>query len=297
MGQLRIVIETPEPVRLRDYLRRRTGVSARLLTQLKQSPEGILCNGVPWRTVDLVRAGDVVVLTMPEGRGLEPNPALRVPAVLETAHYIVYDKPTGMPVHPSAKHRRDTLGNYFAACMPSHTFRAANRLDRDTSGLCMIAKDAYTAGALQGKLDKRYYAVLCGRLTRDGTISAPIARAEASIITRCVREDGQPAVTHYRVLGCSPDYTAVEIRLETGRTHQIRVHFAHLGYPLAGDDLYGGSCRDIGRQALHCGRLFWRDPVTGQPCSAVSPWRREMQQLVPQVQLDWRNLNEEDCEF
>ena len=172
-----------------------------------------------------------------------------------------------------------------------------NRLDRDTSGLCMIAKDAYTAGALQGKLDKRYYAVLCGRLTRDGTISAPIARAEASIITRCVREDGQPAVTHYRVLGCSPDYTAVEIRLETGRTHQIRVHFAHLGYPLAGDDLYGGSCRDIGRQALHCGRLFWRDPVTGQPCSAVSPWRREMQQLVPQVQLDWRNLNEEDCEF
>lgn len=297
MGQLRIVIETPEPVRLRDYLRRRTGVSARLLTQLKQSPEGILCNGVPWRTVDLVRAGDVVVLTMPEGRGLEPNPALRVPAVLETAHYIVYDKLTSMPVHPSAKHRRDTLGNYFAACMPSHTFRAVNRLDRDTSGLCMIAKDAYTAGALQGKLDKRYYAVLCGRLTRDGTISAPIARAEASIITRCVREDGQPAVTHYRVLGCSPDYTAVEIRLETGRTHQIRVHFAHLGYPLAGDDLYGGSCRDIGRQALHCGRLFWRDPVTGQPCSAVSPWRREMQQLVPQVQLDWRNLNEEDCEF
>ena len=297
MGLLRIVIETPEPVRLRDYLRRRTGVSARLLTQLKQSPEGILCNGVPWRTVDLVRAGDVVVLTMPEGRGLEPNPALRVPAVLETAHYIVYDKPTSMPVHPSAKHRRDTLGNYFAACMPSHTFRAVNRLDRDTSGLCMIAKDAYTAGALQGKLDKRYYAVLCGRLTRDGTISAPIARAEASIITRCVREDGQPAVTHYRVLGCSPDYTAVEIRLETGRTHQIRVHFAHLGYPLAGDDLYGGSCRDIDRQALHCGRLFWRDPVTGQPCSAVSPWRREMQQLVPQVQLDWRNLNEEDCEF
>ena len=139
MGQLRIVIETPEPVRLRDYLRRRTGVSARLLTQLKQSPEGILCNGVPWRTVDLVRAGDVVVLTMPEGRGLEPNPALRVPAVLETAHYIVYDKPTGMPVHPSAKHRRDTLGNYFAACMPTHTFRAVNRLDRDTSGLCMIA--------------------------------------------------------------------------------------------------------------------------------------------------------------
>ena len=297
MGQLRIVIETPEPVRLRDYLRRRTGVSARLLTQLKQSPEGILCNGVPWRTVGLVRAGDVVVLTMPEGRGLEPNPALRVPAVLETAHYIVYDKPTSMPVHPSAKHRRDTLGNYFAACMPTHTFRAVNRLDRDTSGLCMIAKDAYTAGALQGKLDKRYYAVLCGRLTRDGTISAPIARAEASIITRCVREDGQPAVTHYRVLGCSPDYTAVEIQLETGRTHQIRVHFAHLGYPLAGDDLYGGSCRDIGRQALHCGRLFWRDPVTGQPCSAVSPWRREMQQLVPQVQLDWRNLNEEDCEF
>lgn len=297
MGQLKLVIQTPEPVRLCEYLRRRIGVSARLLARLKRTPAGILCNGVPVRAVDPVRAGDVVVLTMPEQEGLEPNPALYVPSVLETAHYIVYDKPTGMPVHPSARHRRDTLGNYFAASMPGHTFRAVNRLDRDTSGLCMIAKDAYTASALQGKLEKRYYAVLCGHLTGDGTISAPIARTEASIITRCVRQDGKPAVTHYRVLGHSADYTAVEIRLETGRTHQIRVHFAHLGYPLAGDDLYGGSCRHIGQQALHCGRLFWRDPVTKQARSAVSPWRRDMQQLVPAVQLDWRNRNEEDCKF
>lgn len=297
MGQLKLVIQTPEPVRLCEYLRRRIGVSARLLARLKRTPAGILCNGVPVRAVDPVRAGDVVVLTMPEQEGLEPNPALYVSSVLETAHYIVYDKPTGMPVHPSARHRRDTLGNYFAASMPGHTFRAVNRLDRDTSGLCMIAKDAYTASALQGKLEKRYYAVLCGHLTGDGTISAPIARTEASIITRCVRQDGQPAVTHYRVLGHSADYTAVEIRLETGRTHQIRVHFSHLGYPLAGDDLYGGSCRHIGQQALHCGRLFWRDPVTKQACSAVSPWRRDMQQLVPAVQLDWRNRNEEDCKF
>ena len=145
MGQLKLVIQTPEPVRLCEYLRRRIGVSARLLARLKRTPAGILCNGVPVRAVDPVRAGDVVVLTMPEPEGLEPNPALYVPSVLETAHYIVYDKPTGMPVHPSARHRRDTLGNYFAASMPGHTFRAVNRLDRDTSGLCMIAKDAYTA--------------------------------------------------------------------------------------------------------------------------------------------------------
>lgn len=294
MGQLEFVIQTREPVRLCDYLRRRMGLSARLLARLKRTPSGILCNGVPVRAVDPVRGGDRVVLTMPEGQGLDPNPSLQVPAVLETAHYIVYDKPTGMPVHPSAKHRGDTLGNYFAACMPGQTFRAVNRLDRDTSGLCMIAKDAYTASVLQGKLEKRYYAVLCGHLTGSGTISAPIARAEASIITRCVRQDGQPAVTHYRVLGHAEAYTAVEIRLETGRTHQIRVHFAYLGHPLAGDDLYGGSCQDIRQQALHCGRLFWRDPVTAQACSAVSPWRQDMQQLVPEVQLDWRNRNEED---
>ena len=148
MGQLKLVIQTPEPVRLCEYLRRGIGVSARLLARLKRTPAGILCNGVPVRAVDPVRAGDVVVLTMPEQEGLEPNPALYVPSVLETAHYIVYDKPTGMPVHPSARHRRDTLGNYFAASMPGHTFRAVNRLDRDTSGLCMIAKDAYTASAL-----------------------------------------------------------------------------------------------------------------------------------------------------
>ncbi len=111
MGQLKLVIQTPEPVRLCEYLRRRIGVSARLLARLKRTPAGILCNGVPVRAVDPVRAGDVVVLTMPEQEGLEPNPALYVPSVLETAHYIVYDKPTGMPVHPSARHRRDTLGN------------------------------------------------------------------------------------------------------------------------------------------------------------------------------------------
>lgn len=140
MEQLKLVIQTPEPVRLCEYLRRRIGVSARLLARLKRTPAGILCNGVPVRAVDPVRAGDVVVLTMPEQEGLEPNPALYVPSVLETAYYIVYDKPTGMPVHPSARHRRDTLGNYFAASMPGHTFRAVNRLDRDTSGLCMIAR-------------------------------------------------------------------------------------------------------------------------------------------------------------
>ena len=301
MGQLKLVLQTPEPVRLCEYLRRRIGVSARLLARLKRTPASILCNGVPVRAVDPVRAGDVVVLTMPEQEGLEPNPALFVPSVLETAHYIVYDKPTGMPVHPSARHRRDTLGNYFAASMPGHTFRAVNRLDRDTSGLCMIAKDAYTASALQGKLEKRYNAVLCGHLTGDGTISAPIARTEASIITRCVRQDGQPAVTHYRIMEHFRIHTRLRLRLETGRTHQIRVHMSHITHPLVGDQVYGGrprppkgaseefitALRKFDRQALHATMLRLYHPISGIEMEWHAPIPQDMVELIEAMRADF----------
>ena len=227
-------------------------------------------NGELIRSIDTVFDGDVIVLALEDDSLLEPNPELYVPVAFENGSLVVFDKPSGMPVHPSVRHQGDTLGNYFACRYPGLTFRSVNRLDRDTSGLCMVAKDALSAKLLHGGCEKVYYAAVHGAIPESGTIDAPIARERESIILRCVREDGQRAVTHYRRLMMNEKYSLAEIHLETGRTHQIRVHFAHIGAPLAGDDLYGGLREDITRQALHCGQLSFRAPLTGEPITVSS---------------------------
>lgn len=251
--QLKLTVNSNKPVRLDQYLRRSQGFSRRLLTRLKQTDNGITRNGEPIRSIDIVQPNDIVILTAEDTGSLEPNPLLSVPIAFENEDVVVFDKPSGMPVHPSVKHQGDTLGNFFAAVYPNITFRPVNRLDRDTSGLCIIAKNAHAANRLQGRCEKVYFAAVHGLIGDEGTINAPIARERDSIILRCVREDGQPSVTHYRRIAQNEHYSLAEVHLETGRTHQIRVHFSHIGHPLAGDDLYGG-CRDvIPRQALHCG--------------------------------------------
>ncbi len=227
----------------------------------------------------MVSAGDVIVLTLEDDSFLEPNGSLNVPVAFENDSLVVFNKPSGMPVHPSIRHQGDTLGNYFAYRYPELTFRSVNRLDRDTSGLCIIAKDALAAKLLQGNCKKVYYAAVHGEIPEKGTIDAPIARERESIILRCVREDGQRAVTHYKRLKMNDKYSLAEIDLETGRTHQIRVHFAHIGAPLAGDDLYGGLRNDISRQALHCGRLSFNDPLSGEPITVDSELPEDIKAL------------------
>ena len=132
----------------------------------------------------------------------------------------------------------------------------------------------------QGNIDKVYYAAVHGVTDESGTIDAPIARERESIILRCVREDGQPAVTHFRRIAFNGRYSLEEIILETGRTHQIRVHFSSKGHPLAGDDMYGGSREDIGRQALHCGKLMFREPLTDEAVAVASELPREILSLI-----------------
>lgn len=239
-------------------------MSRRLLTRLKRQSGGITRNGELVRSIDEVRQDDVIVLRLEDDSFLEPNSSLNVPIVFENESLVVFNKPSGMPVHPSIRHQGDTLGNYFASLYPELTFRSVNRLDRDTSGLCIIAKDALAAKLLQGNCRKVYYAAVHGIIPESGTIDAPIARERESIILRCVRDDGQRVVTHYKRLKHSEKYSLVEVDLETGRTHQIRVHFAHIGAPLAGDDLYGGLRADIGRQALHCGMMLFNAPLSGE---------------------------------
>ncbi len=263
-------MNSDKPITLESFLLK-NGFSRRLITKLKRIENGITCAGRLVRSVDMVTPGDVVVLKNPDGDALEPNPALNVPIAFENDNLIVFNKPSGMPVHPSIKHQGDTLGNYFAHLFPELTFRPVNRLDRDTSGLCIVAKNAHSANRLQGRCDKLYYAAVHGSAGENGTINAPIARQQESIILRCVREDGQDAITHFRQLRTNGSYSLEEITLETGRTHQIRVHFSHLGNPLAGDDMYGGSREHISRQALHCGRLTFPEPLTNEIITVNAP--------------------------
>lgn len=264
---------------LSEYLRKYAGISAQTVKRLKTVPDGMTRNGVQIRTVDAVRDGDCIRLHLPERCVQTPNPALTVPVIFENAALLVCDKPAGMPVHPSMLHRDDTLANWFAAYRPDSGFHLMNRLDRNTSGLCMIAKNVCAANRVRG-LQKRYYALVPPGLHGSGTVDAPIARERDSVITRCVRADGRPAVTHYRVLRELPRATLLELMPETGRTHQIRVHMAHIGFPLLGDALYGGDCSEMQAHALHCGAMTFSEPETGETVTLTAPLRPEMQKLT-----------------
>ena len=253
--------EIQNPMTLQKFLTEKKGVSKRLLTKLKRIPMGITRNGSLIRSIDTVYNGDIIILKLNDEKFLEPNPKMKVPVAFENDDLIIFEKPAGMPVHPSIKHQGDTLGNFFASIYPNLTFRPINRLDCNTSGLCAVAKNSYGASHYQEKIKKTYYAVAEGITEESGTINAPIAREKESIILRCVREDGQNAVTHYKRLLFNEKYSLLEINLETGRTHQIRVHMAYIGHSLAGDDMYGGKTDIIKRQALHCGIMKFENKI------------------------------------
>lgn len=263
-----------------DFLRKH-GFSRRSVTKLKQSG-GITRGGELLRTVDRVNVGDGIRVVMDDSasENVEPNPDIRAAAVFEDDDVIVFDKPPFLPVHPSIRHRTDTLANLYAAMFPNAAFRPVNRLDRNTSGLCVCAKNRRAASLLIKSVSKTYFAVADGIIEGSGEIDLPIGRTGDSIIKRTVRRDGQPAVTRYKAVLHKNGRTLLEITLKTGRTHQIRVHFAHIGYPLCGDDMYGGDCSAIGRQALHCGRVEFSQPVTGERTALESGLPEDIRSLI-----------------
>ena len=266
-----------------DILKSR-GFSRRLVLRMKRTEGGMTRGGETIRTVDAVREGDVIVIRDEDGiHPLRANNELCVPVLYEDSEVVVFDKPAMMPVHPSTKHTDDTLGNYFAVRYPMLTFRPVSRLDRDTTGCVLAAKSQYAAAFLQKGFGKRYLAVCCGVPDeREGIIDAPIARERNSIISRCVREDGKDSVTKYRVISENGKYALCEVMPITGRTHQIRVHFAHIGHPLAGDDLYHGSREDIRRQALHCCEIRFTSPADGLEHTVKSALPKDMEELAAQ---------------
>lgn len=261
---------------LRDF-----GVSSSLLTKLKQTENGITVNGNFARTIDRLSTGDRLVISI-QNKGHMPKPLenSNVQMVYDDEDILVLNKPFMMPVHESRNHQGDTLANAAACYMESDTaFRAVYRLDRDTSGLVLIAKNELAASKLAGRIKKDYYAICKGVLTDNGTIDLPIRRVSDSIIERGVFSDGEKAVTHWQVIKSNGENTLLKINLETGRTHQIRVHFSHIGHPLLGDSLYGGNCNQITRQALHCKTIYFAHPVTEKPMIIDSNFPEDFYQI------------------
>lgn len=259
-----VVPEKYDNTKLGVFLRRECEVSARIIAQLKRENCGILRDNKIIRTIDAVKEGDRIVLNLKD----ENNEIVPVKGDLtilyEDDYVIVFDKPYGIPVHPTKVHQLDTLANYHSYRQKelgeNYKFRAVNRIDKDTSGIVVVAKDKYTASFLQNHIDKTYYAVCEGELRGKGTIDKPISLKEGHSIQRACTENGAKSITRYEAIKTKNNHTLLKIKLETGRTHQIRVHFSSIGHPLSGDDMYGGSLVNINRQALHCGEVIFRHP-------------------------------------
>lgn len=261
-----------------DFLRAH-GFSRRMVTKLKQTG-GLTRGGEILRSVDGVSAGDTVCVSMEDSADIMPNGSISASAVYEDEDIVVFDKPPFLPVHQSVRHYGDTLANLFAALYPGLPFRPINRLDRNTSGLCVCAKNRFAAASAADTVSKVYYAVADGDIRQAGTIDLPIDRENDSIIRRCVSPSGKRAVTHYEPIRHACGRTLLRIILETGRTHQIRVHFSYIGYPLCGDDMYGGDCTAINRQALHCGEVSFLQPYTGERITVRSELPEDITALI-----------------
>ena len=267
------------------------GFSHQCVIALKKQEKGILLNGI-WAYVNtLLSEGDTLTLTLSEDESSEKIPPVNLPLhiLYEDEDILVLNKPADMPIHPSLNNYENTLANAVAYYYDSQNipfvFRCINRLDRDTTGVTMLAKNPFSAGILSEmvrnrEIHREYVAIADGIfLQKEGIVDAPIGRKEGSTIEREINlETGERAVTHYTVLKENKDLNCSQIKLwlETGRTHQIRVHMKHLGHPLLGDFLYNPEMTYIKRQALHSHSLTFKHPITKEPMHFVAPVPSDM---------------------
>ena len=263
---------------IKQILKERLFISDRLLTFLKKNSLILYNNDKITNLNILARLNSTVTVDLnfeEDNNNIVPI-KMDLKIIYEDEALLIIDKPAGIPVHPSILHYTNSLSNgvkyYFDSINLKKKIRPVNRLDRNTSGIVIFAKNQYIQESLIHQMQtkefkKTYLAVVEGHLKKlNGTIDAPITRKENSIIERCVAENGEKSITHYKVLkqNFEKNYDIVECLLETGRTHQIRVHLSYIGHPLIGDTLYGNNSKYISRQALHAYKVEFIHPITNK---------------------------------
>ena len=267
MESIKIISKNEKDTNIKDFLLQ-NGFTATLIKKVKYG--GVFINNAVVTMRGVVKLNDEILINLPDDIS-EGIPQIDMPLdiVYEDEWMIAVNKPQNMPTHPSKGNSLPTLANGIMAYFNgNHTFRSINRLDRDTSGIVLMAKDAFSAAALsnsmkKGEFKKKYIAMLEGILDKkEGIIDAPIKREKEGEMKRIVADDGKRAITEYKVIEEKNGRSLVEILLHTGRTHQIRVHFSHIGHPLTADFLYGerieGQC-----YCLHCFELTLPHPKNG----------------------------------
>jgi len=281
-----------------DWVLKEKEFSRAVLIELKKDQKGIRKNGI-WACVnELVQVGDILDICLQEEGTSENIVPIegKLQILYEDEDILVVSKPYDTPIHPSVNNYENTLANtvmyYYERQGTPHTFRCINRLDRDTTGVTIIAKHLLSASILANRLQARafsrvYVALVEGKTKEEGMIDLPIGRAEDSIIKRRIDEkEGKRAVTHYRRLEAfevaGQIVSMVALKLETGRTHQIRVHMSAIGHPLLGDFLYNESDHTLTRQALHGAECEFKHPITGKHMHIVAPLPVDMERLIHQ---------------
>ena len=258
--------------------------------------------GRPGKKNDRLNVGDLVEVTIPEPKAVDVAPReIPLDIVYEDADVVVINKPKGLVVHPAAGHQDDTLVNGLLYAMGDSLSGIngelrpgiVHRIDKDTSGLLAVAKNDLAHAVLASQLKdhtmaRTYEAIVCGNLKEDrGTVDAPIGRHPTDRKRMCVTErNSKPAVTHWEVVKRYRGYTHIRCRLETGRTHQIRVHMAYIGHPILGDTVYGHKKPELGQdsQCLHAGALCFRHPRDGRPVMVFAPLPAYFQQVLEKLE-------------
>lgn len=287
-----IIDEDSAGLRVEQFLRRKR-YSGQNLSEIKRMPKSILVNGVHYYMRQELSAGDHLQVRICETQNSEKIPPTKLPLdiIYEDEDLLVLNKPAGMPIHPSLNNYTNSIANalayYFQSQGKPFIFRCCNRLDRDTSGLTIVSKHLVSGSILSDmtkyrEVHREYLAIARGSVTpSEGTIQAPLGRKERTIIERTVDwEHGEDAVTHYKVVKEANGHSLVSLRLETGRTHQIRIHMKYLGYPLIGDYLYNPDMEYMTRQALHSHHMEFTHPITGEHMSFTAPLPEDMARVM-----------------
>lgn len=292
--------------KISEFLRNQ-GISTKSIIRLKSDMENVLLNDEPGFINRILKKDDRLTLCVKELESSKKIPPVDLPLsiIYEDEDILIVNKPANMPIHPSMNNYENTLGNavayYYMKKGEPFLYRCINRLDRDTTGLTILAKHYLSCGILYDEMESReikrtYYAIVenrtvfdapyAHRLLQTGTIDLPLGRKPDSAIERMVDiKNGDKAITHYRVLATNDGLSLLELQLDTGRTHQIRVHMQAIGHPLIGDFLYNPKDTHMKRQALHAGKLSFRHPITKEMLSFTAPVPQDMQVFFPDLTL------------